>query len=100
MFAACSVLIKCLTFNSLFKLYLTEPKVLDCAKKNSSVRKLNHYEGKYGTKYAHLFSVSLKTSKIVLGVANNIPYDKGFNLIPLMPYFTIILTQKSQKQQS
>lgn len=93
MFAACSVLIKCLTFNSLFKLYLTEPKVLDCAK-------LNHYEGKYGTKYAHLFSVSFKTSKIVLGVANNIPYDKGFNLISLMPYFTIILTQKSQMQQS
>lgn len=99
MFAACSVLIKCLTFNSLIKLYLTEPKVLDCAKKNSSVKKLNHYEGKYGTKYAHL-SVSLKTSKIVLGVANNIPYDKGFNLLSLMPYFTIILTQKFQRQQS
>lgn len=99
MFAACSVLIKCLTFNSLIKLYLTEPKVLDCAKKNSSVKKFNHYEGKYGTKYAHL-SVSLKTSKIVLGVANNIPYDKGLNLISLMPYFTIILTQKFQRQQS
>lgn len=99
MFAACSVLIKCLTFNSLIKLYLTEPKVLDCAKKNFRVKKLNHYEGKYGTKYAHL-SVSLKTSKIVLGVANNIPYDKGFNLLSLMPYFTIILTQKFQRQQS
>lgn len=88
LFVACRLLIECLTFNSLIKLCLKEPQVLNCVKNPfSQWREWEHYQVKFETKCDHLLSSSLKTRETVLGAANNIPMAQDW--ISLMPHFTL-----------